>query len=41
MKNKQNTNPTELGYNFKYDWIKREKQECRNRMSNPLHTPTE
>ena len=40
MKNKQKTNPTELGYNIKYDWIRKRERENGNRMSNPTDAPT-
>ena len=39
MKNNQNANPTELGYNIKYDWIKKKEKESGNRMSNPTDAP--
>lgn len=40
MKAKQKTNPTELGYNVKYDWIRKGKREQGNRMSNRPDIPT-
>lgn len=39
MKNKQKTNPTELGYNIKYDWIRKRERENGNRMSNLTDAP--
>ena len=39
MKNKQKTNPTELGQNIKYDWIRKRERESANRMSNPTDAP--
>ena len=39
MKAKQKTNPTELGYNIKYDWIKKKEKESGNRMYNPTDAP--